>query len=132
MDQKTSHLSVAFGKQQVNWRAGSYLQRNHRDISRFVGPRNARGVDHWVWSVTRERVTWLSTRNPRSTLLPHARARASRTISRTDRMPSETTRLAVDFFYLLHFKLTPEVPTYGRKIEFDKTCTMCTSRRLKF
>ncbi|KYM86523.1 hypothetical protein ALC53_03984 [Atta colombica] len=58
----------------IRWRAGSYLQRNHRDISRFVGPRNAHGVDHWVWSVTRERVTWLSTRNPRSTLLPPARA----------------------------------------------------------
>lgn len=94
-------------------RAGSYLQRSPRDVSRFIGPRNAaRGADHWAWSVTRERVTWLSTRNPRSTLLglgACARAHIENDFE-TDRMPSETTRLAVDFFYLLQFKLMPEVP----------------------
>lgn len=44
-------------------------------------------------------------------------------------MPSETTtRLAVDFFYLLHFKLTSRATlTYGREIEFDKIRTAYTS-----
>jgi len=53
--------------------------------------------------------------NPKLAINPLAPARTSRTISRTDRILSETTRLAVDFFYLLQFKLTPEVPDIREK-----------------
>lgn len=34
-----------------------FAEKSPREVSRFVGPGNAHGADHWAWSVTRERVT---------------------------------------------------------------------------
>lgn len=67
-------------------------------VVRIIGPGQWRG-NAWrgCQPETRDQPSW-------------ARARAPRTISRTDRMPGETTRLAVDFFYLPRFKPTPGIP----------------------
>lgn len=112
-------LPVSNGSENVT-PVGCVLKATGQPASRFLfaeeSPRRFpfRWSQERSWSGSLGLVSDEGTRdvavNPKPAINPLGPARASRTISRTDRMLSETTRLAVDFFYLLHFKFTLGVP----------------------